>query len=146
MKQIKYFLIALIGMLLISSASSGQSPKLWIKYTIEVYDSPANELTMNMQVWIPGNSSTITTAFQTPQIIPPHTAGSSDYIEATSFGSNYDIYSVRIYDNSGGGNDANIGGGGSTTDDFDYKPYTVILNYDATFYSIGIHAAGVDLH
>ncbi len=143
MKQIKYFLIVFIGMLLMTSASYGQSPRVYMKYNVEIYTT--NKPMMYIQVWKPGQTNTITDAWS--GYVVAHQAGESEsnaYV-CTGYNANWDIYSVQIMDNSGGNNNAYIGGSYPTTDDFDYKPNTIILNYDATFYPMGIHAAGVQL-
>ncbi|MEA3445969.1 MAG: hypothetical protein U9R19_14715, partial [Bacteroidota bacterium] len=55
-------------------------------------------------------------------VVPQPVSGSYTYaVPVPSM--DYDIYSIRIYDNSGNQNDATVGEGLATTDDFDYAPF-----------------------
>ena len=144
MKKIKCILIALIGMVLISSASIAQDPKVYMRYHVEIYAN-ATPVIMDVQVWKPGQPSTIEDGAQI--FLDAGPAQSAHEYTVTGYGASYDIYSVIIYDNSGGNNNAYIGGNYSNTDDFAYKPYSggTTYIYTATFYPLGAHSAGVTL-
>ena len=144
MKNIKYILIALIGMLLISSASYAQIPILNIKYNAEIYGNPANEVKITIIVWKTGFPNTVEDAMNVD--IPAHGSGESDYITCPSIYAGYDIYGVQIEDNSGGGNDGWVGETYGTTDDFNYKPYTTVLHYNVKYYSMGSNNAGIKIY
>lgn len=99
---------------------------------------------MAIQIWIPNNPASVLT-WGVVDIIP-HSMGESESYPCNGYGSSYDIYSVRIYDNSGGQNDATVGETFGSYDDFDYKPYSTTLNIEVDYYSVDAHSATVDLY
>lgn len=124
----KIFTLLLSVCLSVVTFSTIQAQNLHLKNIVEIYDVPATQLTMNIQVWIPGNPATIANAGNY-QVVPNPPYGASDYI--TGYSAPYEIYSVRIYDNSGGQNDATVGGF-QLNDDFNYDPWGApyLLNAD----------------
>ncbi len=144
MKRIKYILIVLIGILLISSASIAQVPTLSVKYNAQIYAWPANEVNMTIIVWKTGFPNTIEDAENIE--IPALGPGESYLHTCPSIYSGYDIYGVQIEDNSGGGNDGWVGETYGTTDDFNYKPYTTVLHYHVDYSTGGTNSAAILIH
>ena len=145
MKNIKVLLISIVVVLFFSNTSYGQDPKVCIKYQAEVFAS-GNPIKMDIQVWIPGSPSTIEdgwTGYLGHGQVGDSYCGNN--YTCVGYGSSYDIYSVIIYDNSGGSNNAYIYNS-NPTDDFDYKPYSIILHYNAKFYPMSSHNAGVEIY
>ncbi len=144
MKKLKFILIAFFGVLLISSASFAQQPTVSMRYHVEIFDSPAKKVWMSVQVWIPNQPATIQDALMIT--LEPGLAQSAHEYD-TYYGPLYDIYSVQIYDNTGGTNHAYIGGNYPNFGDFAYKPFSggTTYIYDAIFYPLNAHYAGVTL-
>ncbi|MEA3445523.1 MAG: hypothetical protein U9R19_12455 [Bacteroidota bacterium] len=140
MKSKLSFLI-LIGLLFVISSTYAQDPKLYIRYDSTIYAVPATQVTMDIQVWKPAQSATIEDAWSDD--LPPNPANTMDENIISGYGSTYDIYSVYIYDNSGGSNHAYVGGTWGTSDDFSYKPNSSTYSLDVTFYAQGAHTAGI---
>ncbi|MEA3445949.1 MAG: hypothetical protein U9R19_14615 [Bacteroidota bacterium] len=101
-----------------------------MKYHVEVF-STGTPIYMNVQLWIPGNPASVT-SLPTMQVEPQPVYGGWTYHFST-YPWYYDVYSVRIYDNSGNGNDATVGDTMGSSDDFDYVPFGPTLNYDVTY-------------
>ncbi|MCF8371637.1 MAG: hypothetical protein K9H64_08435 [Bacteroidales bacterium] len=87
---------------------------------------------MTVQLYIPGNPGSI--IYYGPMPVPPQPVNGGDVINFYGLPFNYDIYGVRIYDNSGGSNDATVGDTYGFSDDFDYAPPGSTLNYNVNYY------------
>ena len=141
--KVKYILLQIIAIMLFAAPTFSQDPVLYMRYNVDIYPTPASQITMYIQVWQPGLPNTILDAWS--GTIVPHHSGETESYTCTGYGSSYDIYSVEIWDNSGGTNHAFVGGSYSTTDDFGYKPYSTLITYSAYFSDLTAHTASVSL-